>query len=427
MLLRERLGKEMLFFDGALGTNLQARGLAAGQTPEEWLFSNPQAFTDLYRAFLDAGCNILSAATFGVSAFQKRTGHTVEETVATALRLVRAAITESGKEAFAALDIGPTGQLPEPFGTLPFTDAYESFARTVRAGAAQGADCILIETMADTLEMKAAVLAAKENSKLPVFASFSPDANGRLLMGGDAMVCLALLEGLGVDAIGLNCSAGPSALAPALTLLSSGSATPLFIMPNAGLPTVTNAQTRYSIGPEEFTQQLHTLIQPGVCLLGGCCGTTAAHLREAVRMCKDEPPQAPQRSRKRLISSYARALDLDMQTPQIGTAIHPQGSEQARKAIEKGDLDALVSLAFDQMDEGAQLLTIHVALPGVDEKTLLQRLIPELQLNLPLPLCFECEDAGALESALRIYNGNPAVRPHKAAAVLTEQLGGTII
>jgi len=393
MKIAELLGKKMLFFDGALGTGLQAMGLAAGEEPALWNLTQPEKLFALHSAFLAAGCDIITANTFGANSLKLR-GAESEDVISAALGIVRRAIDVSGREAFAALDIGSTGQFLEPFGTLPFSAAYDSYAQMVRAAVTAGADCVVVETMSDTLEMKAAVLAVKENSDLPVFASFSPDANGRLLMGGGMDCCAALLEDLAVDAIGLNCGVGPAALAPFVQELAVRSSTPLFVMPNAGLPQLRDGVSHYDVAPEEFAAQMRDLIAPGVCMLGGCCGTTPEHLEKTIALCAQVIPTASQGSGK-YAASYARAVN-----PNEVQAVDIIPAGEAA-----GDADTLLSAALDKMDEGAQLLRIALTLPAEQEIPLLQALIPNLQMVCPLPLWVVSTHEETLKSAARVYNG----------------------
>lgn len=283
------LGKERLFFDGAMGTMLQKNGLSAGEIPETWNITHRDTVYAIHKAYADAGCNIIKSNTFGANALKfKGTDYTVEEIVTSAIDIAKTAV--SGKDkTFVALDLGPTGKLLKPYGELPFETAYELYKQQVIAGKKAGADLVLIETMGDTYEIKAAVLAAKENCDLPIVVTMIFDESGKLLTGSDIKTAVFMLEGLGVDAIGFNCGLGPRQMLSLLPELLKYSSTPLAVNPNAGLPECVNGVTFFNVTPEDFANDLKELAEMGVSLLGGCCGTTPEHLKEAVKLCKDIP------------------------------------------------------------------------------------------------------------------------------------------
>ncbi len=385
----ERLHAGLLYFDGALGTNLQRLGLKAGEEPAFWSLTHPQELAAVHREFLEAGCDMITANTFGANCF-KMEKQQAEQAIHAALRIVKQQIAQSGRQAFAALDIGPTGRFLKPFGDLRFSDCYAAYAEMVCVGQAAGADVIIIETMNDTLEMKAAVLAAKEHSTLPVLASFTLDANGRLLMGGGVDCVHTLLEGLGVDAIGVNCGFGPDMLTPYIRQLSEQSRLPLLVMPNAGLPRLEQGETYYDITPEQFARQMRELLLPGVCLLGGCCGTTAQHLRETIALCGRQAERRKALRETKLVSSYAKTQPV-------------QGSEIAM--LSGADTDTLVGLAMDAQDEGKAIIGVPLATASQAEQ-----LIPALQMVVTAPLCLESDNMRALEQAARLYNGVPLLR-----------------
>jgi 5-methyltetrahydrofolate--homocysteine methyltransferase len=281
--------QKRLFFDGAMGTMLQDAGLPAGRLPDLWCLERPEQVQAVHLAYLRAGSRILKTNTFGSNPHKLAPyGVSTAQVVSAAVGLAKSAVAQAGAEGFVALDIGPTGKLLKPYGDLEFEDAVRLFAEMVKAGAAAGADCVLIETMSDTYELKAAVLAVKENSRLPVFATVILDENGRLLTGGDIPSVVALLEGLGVDAFGLNCGMGPVQMAPLAEELLRYTSTPVILNPNAGLPRYEAGVTKFDVGPDDFAAQMAKLASQ-VLLLGGCCGTTPAHIAALVESCKDIP------------------------------------------------------------------------------------------------------------------------------------------
>ncbi len=285
---RKLLGKKILFFDGGMGTLLQERGLQPGEVPETWNILHPEIIRQIHKEYLSAGCNIISANTFGVNAYKcKDSDYTVDELVTAGIRLTKEAIAELNENTYprySALDIGSIGKLLKPLGEITFDEAYNTFREIVTAGDNAGADLILIETVSDTYEIKAAVLAAKENSSLPVVVTMIFDENGKLLTGGDVASAVAMLEGLGVDAIGFNCGLGPEQMKRLLPQLTQCCSLPIVINPNAGLPVVVNGQTIFNVEPDAFAQSVKTLVEMGASAVGGCCGTTPAHIRRVVEL-----------------------------------------------------------------------------------------------------------------------------------------------
>ena len=275
--LRERLGKEWLVFDGGTGTILQSRGLRGGELPETWNLRRPEDIIDLHCGYLRAGCDIFNTNTFGANAL--KFPDDLEEIVTAAVNLAKEARRRCGREdAYVALDIGPTGKLLEPLGDLPFEQAVELFGEVVRYGSRAGADLVLIETMSDSYEAKAAVLAAKENCDLPVLVTVTFDGQGKMLTGGSVDSTVALLEGLRVDALGVNCGLGPEQMIPIVERLTEVCSVPVIVNPNAGLPRTEGGRTVYNVGPEEFADRMEKIARMGVQAVGGCCGTTPEHI-----------------------------------------------------------------------------------------------------------------------------------------------------
>ncbi len=401
--LTQALGKRLLFVDGAMGTLLIERGLHAGEAPETWNHTHPEEVEAIHRAYLDAGCDILTANTFGANRY-KLEGRPVRETVEAALELAKRA--RGGRPAWIAMDIGPTGRLLRPSGDLDFEEAYEAFAEAAQAGAAAGADLMLIETMSDTYEMKAAVLAAKETG-LPVFATMAFDQGGRLLTGGGVDAAVALLEGLGVDALGMNCGMGPAQMLSLLPRLREAASLPLMICPNAGLPRRENGRDCYDVPPEEFAAALRRMAEGGAWVLGGCCGTTPGHLAAARRACAGLSPLPLEPKRRTVVSSYTHAVALGEHPVIIGERINPTGKKRFQQALREGDLEYLLREGVTQQQNGAQILDVNVGLPGLDEKSLLCRAVEGLQSVCSLPLQIDTADPCAMEAAMRRYNGKP--------------------
>ena len=437
MTFLDALGTKRLFFDGGMGTLLQERGLAAGELPETWNLLHPEIVAGIHRAYLAAGANILTANTFGANALKFPAGgpFDLEELVRAGVALARKARAEDPREdVFVALDLGPTGKLLSPMGDLDFEDAVALYAQVVRAGAAAGADLVLIETMSDTYETKAAVLAAKENCTLPVVATAVYAPSGKLLTGGTPEAMTALLEGLGVDALGVNCGLGPEQLSPMVEQLVRCSSLPLVVSPNAGLPHAENGATRFDIGPGEFARQMADIARLEVQVLGGCCGTTPEHIRALVEACREVPWSLPVPKNRTFVSSYAQAVELGKAPVVIGERINPTGKKRFQQALREGDLQYILGQAFEQEQAGAQVLDVNVGLPDIDEGEMLTRVSEAIQAVLPLPLQLDTSDSAAMERALRRYNGKPMLNSvsgkagsMEAVFPLVKKYGGVVV
>lgn len=400
----ERLGKEILFFDGAMGTMLQAQGLQSGELPELWNISHEDIILNIHKSYLEAGCDIVKANTFGINPFKM---DNCEELTEKGIRLVKQAIAETGKEAYAALDIGSLGKLLEPLGDLSFEEAYEAFKPVCIAGERAGADLCLIETMNDTYEIKAAVLAAKENTKLPIVVTMVFDENGKLLTGADMEAATAMLEGLRVDAIGLNCGFGPDVMKEFLPKFREVCSLPLVVNPNAGLPMVVDGKTCFHVGPEEFASVMKEIALAGVSVMGGCCGTTPAHIKALVDTCKDIAPLKITDKNRSVVSSYTHAVVLDNRPKIIGERINPTGKSRFKQALREHDLEYIFKEALAQQDKGAHILDVNVGLPEIDEVQMMKDVITGLQGITDLPLQIDTSDMEAMETAMRLYNGKP--------------------
>ena len=416
MNFREVLGRQILFFDGGMGTLLQERGLKAGEVPETWNIVHPECIRQIHKEYLMAGSNIISANTFGVNAFKcKNLPYTVDELVTAGIQLVQEAIQEvrsssNGGEKqpmYAALDIGSIGKLLKPLGETSFDEAYKTFQEIIIAGDKAGADLILIETVSDSYEIKAAVLAAKENSNLPVVVTMIFDESGKLLTGGDVASVTAMLEGLGVDAVGFNCGLGPEQMKNLLPQLTACCSLPVVVNANAGLPVVVNGQTVFHVAPEEFAQSVKTLVEMGAGIVGGCCGTTPAHIQRVVELCKDMEIKPVTDKNLTVVSSYNHAVYFSRKPLIIGERINPTGKSKFKQALREHDMEYIYKEGLAQEEKGAQILDVNVGLPEIDEPRLMEEAVTGIQAIIDLPLQIDTSDTAAMERGLRYYNGKP--------------------
>jgi len=434
-----------LFLDGGMGTQLQARGLAAGEIPELWNLSRPDDIRAVHAAYLAAGADVVYSNTFGANPAKYHGDAPLADVIAAGVHLAREA--GSGKSAdshLVALDIGPTGRLLKPAGDFEFDAAYDAFAEQVRLGAAAGADLVVVETMGDAYELKAAVLAAKENCNLPVIATVALGEDGTLLTGGDVECVAALLEGLRVDALGFNCGLGPDKMRPYVERLARVVSCPIAVKPNAGMPKVVDGKTVFTVGPEEFAVDVAGLVAAGASIVGGCCGTTPAHIaavtarqRERSRLSR---PCVDQRERSRLsrpcvISSGTHALEIPLDdTIIIGERINPTGKKRLKTALAEGDTAYVLREAVSQAEAGAAVLDVNTGVPGLDEASVLDRTVRAVQGVVDLPLQIDTSDSIALDRALRHYNGKALVnsvngKEESLSAVLplVAKYGGVVV
>lgn len=434
--LLQAMKEGRLYFDGGMGSMLQAAGLPEGLLPDVWGLENPQAVQAVHRAYLEAGCRLITTNTFGSSSPKLAPyGVTPEQVVTAAVDNVRAAMDQLGvTDGYVCADIGPSGKLLRPYGDLDFEAAVDLFAEIVRAAAQAGADCILIETMSDLYEMKAAVVAAKENCDLPIFASLIFDGTGKLLTGGSPQAAVALLEGLGVDVFGINCGLGPKEMAPVFQALWEASSTPLLLQPNAGLPRSEGGKAVYDVDPLEYAAQMRPLA-PMATLLGGCCGTTPAHIKALIEATRDIPlPEVTQKDTL-LITSYCQTVALDGKDPVIiGERINPTGKKKLQAALREGDTGYVLNEAFKQEEAGAHILDVNVGLPGLDEPAVLTKTMEAIQEVTGLPLQLDTSNPVAMETALRRYNGKPLInsvngKEESLAAILplVKKYGGGLV
>ena len=406
MSLRELLGKQLIFADGGMGTELQSAGLGAGESPVLWNVTHPDEIKRIHSAYLDAGATFVTSNTFGANALKLAgTAYGVEEIVSAGVSLARAAVDQQERACFVALDIGPLGGFLKPFGDISFDDAVELFKEQVVAGVAAGADFVIIETMIEMRELKAAILAAKEASDVPIVASVALNEQGRMLSGAAVPCVCALLEGLSVDALGFNCGAGPREIASFVRELSALASTPLLFSPNAGLPEVVDGQAVYNTTPSEFADYMKPLVEDCVAIAGGCCGTTPAHIAALVAACKDVVLKPASPPKTRFISSYAVALDLDSKEFQIDRRIDATTNEALAEALVAGNYERAIDEVFNALDEGAEIIGLNAIHPDLDELEVLPALVDAIQGATRTPLLIESARVEALKSALRVYAG----------------------
>lgn len=401
----------ILFLDGGMGTQLQGKGLQPGEMPEAWNVSRPKDILAVHEAYFKAGADIAYANTFGANPAKYHGSAPIEDVIAAGVSIAREAATTVGGKRGVALDIGPTGRLLKPFGDFEFDAAYDAFAEQVRIGEKAGADMAVIETMGDTYELKAAVLAARENSSIPIFATVALGEDGKLLTGADVECVAAILEGLRVDAIGLNCGFGPDRMLPFVKRLAACTSLPLIVKPNAGLPQIVDGRTVFTVGPEEFAKDIRALAEAGASIVGGCCGTTPAHIA-AVREALSEF-RRPSRTGclpKTMVASGSRAVEIPFDDSiVIGERINPTGKKKLKAALTEGDVAYVLREAVSQSDAGAHVLDVNVGVPGIDEAAALDSTIQAVQGVTDIPLQIDTSDANALERALRHYNGKALV------------------
>jgi 5-methyltetrahydrofolate--homocysteine methyltransferase len=410
--LLDRLGKEWLFCDGGSGTILQANGLQPGELPETWNLSHKDKIIKLHRDYFEAGADIVVTNTFGANALKFPDHEELRQIVTNAVALAKQARKEAGREddAYVALDLGPTGKLLEPLGDLSFDRAVELFSEVVRYGAEAGCDLVSIETMNDSYEVKAAVLAAKESCDLPVFATTTYDTDGKLLTGAPVEGVVALLEGLGVNALGVNCSLGPEQMLPIAQRLVNAASIPVIVNPNAGLPRVEEGKTVYDVGPEEFAGIMEQIADLGIQVAGGCCGTTPAHihlLKE--RILKNHPFKPQTHKHRTVVTSFSQVVEIGPRPVVIGERINPTGKKKFQEALKNHDIESILQVGLSEEDQGADILDVNVGIPKIDEPAMMQEVVTRLQGVTGLPLQIDTSDPKALERALRYYNGKPMV------------------
>lgn len=401
----------LVILDGGMGTQLQEAGLAPGETPELWNITRPGDVLAIHRAYLAAGADIVYANTFGANAAKYHGDAPLHDVISAGISIAREAASAAGGERLVALDVGPTGRLLKPAGDFEFDAAYDAFAEQVSVGAKAGADLIAIETMGDTYELKAAVLAAKENASIPVLATVALGEDGKLLTGADVECVAALLNGLHVDAIGLNCGFGPDKMLPFVKRLADATSIPIAVKPNAGMPKVVNGRTMFTVGPDEFAKDAAALVEAGATIVGGCCGTTPGHIAAVKRTLQNcQANVRGERKAKTVITSGSRTVEIPfLDSIIIGERINPTGKKKLKAALTEGDVAYVLREAVAQADAGAHVLDVNVGVPGIDEAAVLTSTVQAVQSVTDIPLQIDTSDPAALERALRHYNGKPLI------------------
>lgn len=403
MKITDEIKKRRLYFDGGTGTLLQAQGLAPGELPEAWNVTHPEKIIALHRAYLTAGADIIKTNTFGAAK-----GEVTPAMIKAGIQCAKRAVSEFPGR-YVAFDLGPTGKMLAPLGDLAFEEAVALFAENIRFAVQCGVDLILIETMSDSYETKAAVLAAKENAQLPVFVTNAFDETGKLMTGASPEAMIALLEGLGVDAIGMNCSFGPDKMLELVEEYQAYSSLPVIVNPNAGMPRVENGRTVYDIHADDFAGYMAAIAQKGGCILGGCCGTTPEYIQKTVEKTREIPYVYPEQKNFTVISSYAGAVRIGEGPVLIGERINPTGKPKLKEALRQENIGYILNEGIKQAEAGVQVLDVNVGLPEIDEAKLMGKAVQELQAVCELPLQIDSSDAAVLEKAMRLYNGKPLV------------------
>lgn len=404
--LKEYIKDNVLIFDGAMGTMLQKKGLKLGENPEVLNINSPEIVEEIHKEYLESGADVITTNTFGANELKLKLCNLDVETVVTkAVEIAKKA--RGDKKAYIALDIGPIGELLEPMGTLSFDRAYEIIKRQVIAGTKAGADIILLETMTDLYEVKAGILAAKENSDLPIFVTMSFEANGRTFTGCSPEAMVMVAEGLGADAVGVNCSLGPAQLKPIIEKICSLSNLPVMFQPNAGLPTLSiGNETKYDITAEEFSDIVSSLIENGVRIIGGCCGTTPEYIKGLSVKSKGKAINPITEKHYSAVCTPSKVVNING-IRIVGERINPTGKKLFKQALINDDMDYILKTAVAQSEAGAHILDVNVGLPQINEPEMMHKVVKEIQGILDIPLQIDSSDSEAIEIGLRYYNGKP--------------------
>ena len=433
--IKSFLNDNIVVLDGATGTELYKAGLKAGELPERWNISHKDLLIDLHKAYYDAGSNVVSANTFGANSLHYDDAE-LEEVIAAALDNVKTAkkLSTAKQEKFIAADIGPTGKFLEPYGDLKFEDAIKIFAKTVRLCVKYGAEIIFIQTMNDSYETKAAVIAAKENCDLPIFVSNAYGENGKLMTGATPAAMSTMLEGLGVTALGVNCSYGPDELTGVINELSECSSLPVIFMPNAGIPKNENGKAVYDLSAADFAEGVKKAVMRGARIVGGCCGTTPEYIKLLAQAVKDIAPKPIRSKCLTRISSYSHEVRFGLKPVVIGERINPTGKKRFKQALIENDKSYILKEGVAQAESGADVLDVNVGIPDIDEKTVLPETVASLQAIIDLPLQIDSSDAVAMEMAVRLYNGKPLINSvsgkkasMNAVFPIAKKYGGAVI
>lgn len=435
MKITDYIKDNILYLDGGLGTLLQAQGLKSGELPERWNITHSDVLVKIHRDYFDAGSNVVNTNTFGANSL-KFDDNELETIIKSAMDNAKKAreMSDTAHEKWIALDLGPTGKMLAPYGDFDFEDAVNVFKKTVELGVKYGADLIFIETMNDSYETKAALLAAKECSDLPVFVSNAYGEDGKLMTGASPSAMVAMLEGMGADAIGVNCSLGPKALSGVVCEYLKYSSLPVILKPNAGLPKSVDGKTVFDVAPDEFACEVRKLIEKGVRLAGGCCGTTPEYIKKLVDTAKDVTPLPIKDKNITFVSSYTHSVEFGSRPVLIGERINPTGKKRFKEALRANDVDYILKEGIAQQEKGVDILDVNVGLPEIDEEKMLKTAVCELQAIIDLPLQIDSSDAVAMETALRRYNGKAMINSvngkkesMEAVFPLVKKYGGLVV
>lgn len=437
MNIKNLLGKKILFFDGAMGTMLQKNGLKSGEIPELLNITSPELIISIHKQYLDAGADIITTNTFGANPLKsEELGDCLEDIISSGIKLARKACDEFStpdKPRFVAFDMGPTGKLMEPIGDLTFDYCYSQYSEIAKAAEKYGADLILIETMSDTYEAKAAVLAVKENTSLPVFLTMTFDESMKTLTGADIDVMSAMFEGLRVDCLGINCGLGPKQILKMMEKLSSISSIPVMAQPNAGLPQIEDGKTVYNVLPDEFANDCLKIAELGTSVIGGCCGTTPDYIRALVNTCQSCTPVVEEKNHT-VVTSYSKAVYFGNGPLIIGERINPTGKKKFQQALRDNNIEYILNEAFAQQEAGAHILDVNVGLPEIDECSVMNDAVKALTSAVNLPLQIDSSDPATLENTLRHYNGkamvnsvNGKIESMEAIFPIVQKYGGVIV
>lgn len=431
----EYLKNNIVYLDGGMGTLLQAQGLTPGEHPEKWNISHPEIIADIHKNYFNNGSNVVCTNTFGANSL-KFDDSELEKIIKSAISNAKKAreLSDTTHEKFIALDIGPTGKLLKPLGDLEFEDAVNVFSKTVKLGVKYGVDLIIIETMNDSYETKAALLAVKENCDLPVLVSNAYNEDGKLMTGASPAAMVALLEGMGATAIGANCSLGPKQLTKVAEELLENASVPVLLKPNAGLPEIVDGKTKFNVSPEEFAENVTNLLKKGLRVAGGCCGTTPDYIKALTEKSKDLKPLEIENKNLTVISSYTKAVKFLNSPILIGERINPTGKKRFKQALIENDISYILNEGVSQQEKGVNILDVNVGLPDIDEVAMLKNTVCELQAVIDLPLQIDTADVTAMENALRIYNGKALINSvngkkesMKAIFPLVKKYGGVVV
>ena len=435
MNFREYAKENIVILDGGMGTMLESFGISPSESPESWCLTHSDKIIAVHKAYFDAGSSVVNTNTFGANLL-KFSEDELERVISSAVSCARRAaeLSESKKEKFVALDIGPLGRLLKPFGDLEFEKAYEIYAKTVKVGIKYGIDLITLETITDSLETKAALLAVRDNTDLPVIVTNAYGSDGKLLSGADAACMVALLEGMGADYIGANCSLGPKALLGVISGIVANASVPAVFKPNAGLPEIVNKKTVYSLSADDFADEVMLAVEMGARLVGGCCGTTPEYISALAKKLEGVTPRAIEKKNATVITSFSKAHTFDGDLTVIGESINPTGKKRMKLAVTERDVDYIINLAVSEEENGADALDVNVGVAGTDEAEFLPTLIEALQYSTSLPLVIDTSNPVAMERALRVYNGKALINSVNgkqesmdAIFPLVKKYGGVVI